>query len=124
MTELRWVMIVVLAAAGLLRPVLSIVGAYDGRRPWAPLLVTALIAVLWVVVVVLGRAPRPVLTLTLVGAGYGVLALLLNLALQPLLASAEPIPVPGIVAMIVFSGGEGAVLGLVAAALRRRRSLG
>ena len=47
-------MIVALAAAGLLRPVLSIVGAYDGRKPWAPLLVTALIAVLWVAAAVLG----------------------------------------------------------------------
>lgn len=124
MRELRWDWIAALAAAGLLRPVLSIVGAYDGRKPWAPLVVTALIAVLWVAVVVLARVPRPVPTLTLVGAGYGVLALLLNLVLQPLLASAELIPVPGIIAMIAFSALEGAVLGLVAVPLQRRRSLG
>jgi hypothetical protein len=123
-TELRWGLIAALAAAGLLRPVLSIVGAYDGRKPWAPLVVTALIAVLWVAAVVRARVPRPVATLTLVGAGYGVLALLLNLALQPVLDSAELIPVPGIIAMIGFSALEGAVLGVVAVALRRRRSLG
>jgi hypothetical protein len=45
--ELPWVAIIALGAFSLLRPVLSIVGAYDDgplRKPVGPLMLTALIA--------------------------------------------------------------------------------
>ncbi|AGZ42543.1 hypothetical protein [Actinoplanes friuliensis] len=125
MTELRWPLIAGLALLGLVRPVLSITGVYDALggfgHPWAPLLVTLLIAVVQVAVVVLARVRQPLLTLTFAGLGYGVAAILLNLALQPLLASAEAIPVPGYVAILVGNALQGAVLGLIALGLHRLR---
>ena len=125
MKHLSWPLIVALALSGLVRPVLSVAGVYDDLgafgRPWAPLLVTLLLALAWVAVVVLARVPRPVLTLTLAGLGYGVAAILLNLVLHLFLDSAEWIPAPGYVAILALDAGQGAVLGVIALGLQRRR---
>ncbi|MEU0031299.1 hypothetical protein [Streptomyces sp. NPDC006335] len=123
--ELPWVTITALGAFSLLRPILSIVGAYDDgplKKPVGPLILTALIIVVWIGAAVLRRFPRPVETLAFVGVAYGVLALLLNISLQPFLDSAELPPVPGMIAIIVFNAAQGAVCGLIALALLRRRS--
>ena len=67
-TSLRWGLIFALAILGLVRPLLSILGAYGSLEgPWGPILVTILIAALWVGVVVIGRVPKPVLTLAVAG---------------------------------------------------------
>ena len=101
-------------------------GAFDAMgafgSPWAPLLVTLLLAVLWIAVAVRLRVHRPVLTLTLAGVGYGLCAILLNLVLHLFLESAEWIPPPGYVAIIVYNAAVGAVLGLIARVLQRRRA--
>ncbi len=105
---------IILGVLGLARPVLSIVGAYDSgplAKPVGPLLLTALIAVTWVVAVVVRRVPNPVLTLTVAGVTYGVVSILLNWSLQPFLASAETIPLPGYVGILVFNALLGTVLG-------------
>jgi hypothetical protein len=113
-----WRLAVALGALALARPLLSIVGAFDApgllHRPAGPLLVTAAIAVVWIAVVVVRRDPRPVATLTVAGLAYAVLAVLLNLALQPFLESAEVIPPPGVIAMLVTNALQGAVTGAVA----------
>ena len=123
MRDLRWPLIIGLGLCGLVRPVLSITGALDlpPGKPWTPLLVTLLLAVLWVLVAVRLKVRRPVLTLTLAGVVYGLAAILLNLALQPLLASAEWIPIQGYVAIPAWNALQGAVLGLIAAGLLRTR---
>jgi hypothetical protein len=124
-TTLPWGLILALGLSGLVRPVLSILGVYDALgsagRPWGPLTVTGVVSVAWIVVVVARRVSRPLLTLTLAGVTYAVLALLLNLSLQPFLESAEAIPPAGVVAMVVTNGLQGAVLGLIATALLRVR---
>ncbi len=119
-----------LGLAGLARPVLSIVGAYDSgplAKPVGPLLLTALISIVWVAVAVLRRLPRPVHTLAAAGVFYALFAILLNWSLRPFLESAETIPLPGYLAMPVFNALQGAVLGLVARAVlratTRRRSV-
>ena len=102
---------------GLVRPVLSIVGAFDGGalgKPVGPVLITVLICVVQVAAVVVGRVRNPVLTLAAAGVAYAIFAIVLNLSLQPFLASAETIPLPGYVAMPVWNAAQGAVLGLVA----------
>ena len=77
--SLRWGVIFTLATLGLVRPLLSIAGAYEflggavGR-----VAVTILIAAVWVGVVVIGRVPNPLLTLVAVGGMYGVFAILLQ----------------------------------------------
>jgi hypothetical protein len=125
MRQLRWPLIVLLALSGLIRPVLSITGVYDDLgafgRPWAPLLVTLLLAIGWVAVAVLARVRRPVLTLTLAGLGYGLAAIALNLVLHLFLESAEWIPAPGYVAIPGWNALQGAVLGVVALGLQRLR---
>ncbi|MEU0071030.1 hypothetical protein ABZ027_16015 [Streptomyces sp. NPDC006332] len=122
--ELPWITIVALGAFALLRPVLSIVEAYDDgplKKPTGPLIFTALIIVGWIATAVVRRFPRPVETLTFTGVAYAVLALLLNISLQPFLDSAELPPVPGMIGMIIFNAAQGAVCGLIALALLRLR---
>ncbi|MER5212056.1 hypothetical protein ABT063_16090 [Streptomyces sp. NPDC002838] len=123
--ELPWVTIVALGAFALIRPVLSIVGAYDDgplKKPVGPLIFTTLIIVVWIATAVVRRVPRPVQTMTFVGVAYGVLALLLNISLQPFLDSAELPPVPGMIGILVFNAAQGAVCGLIVLALLRRRA--
>ncbi len=71
--------IVLLALLGLVRPLLSITGVYDslGGGYWAPVLVTILVAAVWVCVVLVTRAPNPLLTLVAAGGLYGAFAILL-----------------------------------------------
>ena len=121
MRDLRWPVIVALGVSGLVRPVLSVAGAFDSRGPWAPLAVTVVLAVLWVAVAVWLRVNRPVLTLTLAGVVYGLCAIGLNLVLHLFLDSAEWIPAPGYVAIVAWNAALGAVLGLIALGLLRRR---
>ena len=123
MRQLRWPLIVLLALTGLIRPVLSVVGVFDDLgsfgHPWAPLLVTGLLALAWLAVVVLGRVRAPVLTLTFAGLGYGLAAIALNLVLHLFLDSAEWIPAPGYVAILLWNALQGAVLGAIALGLQR-----
>ncbi|MCK1797071.1 hypothetical protein MTQ01_13795 [Streptomyces sp. XM4193] len=117
-----WALIAALGAVGLVRPVLSIIDAYDSgplEKPVGPILFTVLIAVAWVGAAVVLRIAQPVLTLALVGVAYGVFATVLNIALQPIKDDAELIPVPGMIAMIFFNALQGAVLGLIALGLQR-----
>jgi len=112
----------VLGFFALLRPVLSIVGAYDSgplAKPVGPLVLTALIGIVQIAAAVLRRVPNPVLTLGAAGLTYGILAILLNLSLQPFLASAETIPAPGYVAIPVFNVLQGIVLGAIAWLIQR-----
>ncbi|MFJ5225013.1 hypothetical protein [Streptomyces sp. NPDC088400] len=123
--ELPWGTIVALGVFSLLRPVLSIVGAYDDgplKKPVGPLVLTVLIIAVWIGTTVMRRFPRPVETLAFVGVAYGVLALLLNISLQPFLDSAELPPVPGMIGIVIFNAAQGAVCGLIALALLRWRS--
>jgi len=111
-----------LGLLGLARPVLSIVGAYDSgplAKPVGPLLLTAVISIVWVAAAVLRRVPRPVHTLAATGVFYALFAILLNWSLQPFLESAETIPLPGYLAMPIVNAVQGAVLGLIAWAILR-----
>ena len=125
---LRWGLIFVLAALGLVRPLLSILGAYENLDGlWGPILVTIFIAAIWVGVVVGPGAPNPLATLVLVGVSYGLFAIVLqqltwNLFLEapPKSApSSTPILVASWLAFIVTNTIWGAVLGLFAAGVHR-----
>lgn len=119
---LPWALVTALGAVALVRPVLSIVGAYDSgplAKPVGPVLFTVVIAVAWVGTVVVLRIPRPVPTLTSTGAAHAVFAIALNLSLQPFLDDARPVPPPGVVAVLLVNALQGALLGLVAQYLQR-----
>jgi hypothetical protein len=65
---------------GLLGPLLGILGVYENFDcPWAPILVTVLIAAVWVGVVVVQRVPNPLVTLVAVGGMYGVFVILFQI---------------------------------------------
>ncbi|WP_199433590.1 hypothetical protein [Qaidamihabitans albus] len=119
---MQWKLAVALGAVGLVRPVLSMFGVLDALgKPWSPLAATALIAVVWVVVAVWTRTDQPVLTLTLAGVAYAILAALLNLLAQPFFPDAQPVGVPGVMGMLFTNAIWGAVLGLIAFGIQRLR---
>lgn len=127
-TSPRWGLIIVLAALGLIRPLLSIADVYQVLgTPWTPVIATALIAALWVGVVVVTRAPNPLVTLLAAGGLYGVLAILLQQIIWNLFLggapeeapSSAPILVVSWVAIVVTNVIWGAFLGLVALGIRR-----
>ena len=123
LANLRWGLIAFLGAIALVRPLLSIAGAYDflggatGR-----VVVTVLIAAIWIGVVLIRRVPNPLLTLAAAGAAYGVFTIILqhtiwNLVLGEVPTEAPdstPILVVSWVAILVTNTIYGAFLGLVA----------
>ena len=122
-------LILIHAALELMTPLLSVAGAYDalGGRPIAPIVLTVLIAGLWVGAVVTARAPNPLLTLTLAGGLYGVFAILLQQAIWNLFLGdppegaprSTPVLVLSWVGILVTNTIWGAFLGLVATGLSR-----
>lgn len=128
-TGLRWDLILLLGALGLVRPLLSIFGAYDalGGGALGPIAVTAIVAVVWVGVVAVTRVPNPLLTLTLAGVSYGVLAILLQQVIWNLFLggppaeapSSAPILVVSWVSILVTNAIWGAFLGLLATVFGR-----
>jgi hypothetical protein len=128
LANLRWGLIAFLGAVALVRPLLSIAGAYDflggatGR-----VVVTVLIAAIWIGVVLIWRVPNPLLTLAAVGTAYGVFAIFLqqimwNVVLGEVPAEAPdtaPILVISWVAVLVVNTVYGAFLGLVATVVDR-----
>ncbi|WP_114854443.1 hypothetical protein [Brachybacterium sp. YJGR34] len=115
-----------LALIALARPLTNIVADQLGAElPAAvPLGWTALITLVWVVVVGTGRSPHPVLTLVLAGLAYAVLAMVLSAVLSPLLLGyldgplARPL---AIVPMLVVNALWGLIAGALALAVRRLR---
>jgi hypothetical protein len=128
-TGLRWRLILFLAALGLLRPLLSVAGAYDapGGGPLGPLVVTAVVATFWVGVVVIARATNPILTLVFVGGLYGAFAILLQQVGWRLFLGGPPAEAPSSVPILVISWTSilvtnavwGVFLGLIATGLHR-----
>lgn len=124
--NLRWGLIAALGAIALVRPLLSMAGAYDSLGGAAGrVMVTVLIAAVWVGVVVVRRVPNPLTTLAASGLAYGVFAILLqqvmwNLVLgevPPEAPDSAPILVVSWVAILVTNTIYGAFLGLVATGL-------
>lgn len=121
-TTLNWSLILTLATFGLLRPLLSIFGVYESvGGPWLPLLITFLIASVWVGVVVTKHVPQPVTTLVLVSGFYGVFAIVLQRLMWTFFVTNPPAALPtiGYVSIIVTNLLWGAVLGFVALVIQR-----
>ncbi|GAA5144645.1 hypothetical protein GCM10025768_00680 [Microbacterium pseudoresistens] len=73
---LPWLLILGLSSLSLLWPLTALLGFDDGG-PRA-LLIIAVIALTWVGVVGFGRVPRPLLVLTLVGVGHGLITMIVS----------------------------------------------
>ena len=115
-----------LGLLALVRPLASIVVEQSGHELDAVprLLLTAAITLVWVAVVGLGRAPRPLLTLVLAGLVYAVAAIVLSGILSPLLLGhlSGPLAQPlAIVPMLLVNALWGLIAGLLALGVRRLR---
>jgi hypothetical protein len=131
-TNLRWNLIVLLAVLGLARPLLSITGVYSslGGAPWAPALVTIMIAAFWVGILVVTCSSSPLAALALAGALYGVLAIVLQQIIWNLVLGGAPEGTPSSASVLAMSWVSilvtntiwGAFLGLLAARVCRQLS--
>jgi hypothetical protein len=114
-------LILILALVQLTRPILSTAGVFDGFRPQGPIIVTALIAFVWVAVAVIGDVREPVKVLAMAGATYAVIGVAMAVLLQTFFtwspeetASIPLLLTAGLVGSIVVNVIWGALLGLVA----------
>jgi hypothetical protein len=121
-----WMLIFILALIQLTRPILSTAGFFDDFRPQGPLIATALIALIWVGVAVVGNVREPVKVLAVAGATYAVIGVAMAVFLQtfftwspeetasiPLLLSA------GLIGSLVVNVIWGALLGFVATGIKK-----
>jgi hypothetical protein len=124
--RLPWKLIFLLALIQLVRPIMSTAGFFDDFRPQGPIIATALIAIIWVGVAVVGNVREPVKVLAMAGAIYAVIGVAMAVFLQafftwspeetasiPLLLSA------GLIGGIVVNVIWGALLGFVALGIDR-----
>lgn len=114
-SNLDWPLVLSLGAVALVRPLLSILGISTGR-PWVSVLVTLAITALWIASAVRWRVQNPLVTLALVGGTYGVLAIVINVAIQ---GDFSKLPAVALVAIPVTNVIWGGIAGAIAAAIRR-----
>lgn len=116
-STVNWQLGMLLGIVVLVRPLLSILGVSDGR-PWIPVLTTVVITILWISVVIRVGDRRPILTLTIAGGVYGVLAIGVGIVLQGGLS----VPVFAIPAIVLTNAVWGVLAGIVAAGIDRSRA--
>src|SRR5829696_2868945 len=80
--RLPWKLIFILALIQLTRPILSTAGFFDDFRPEGPMIATALIALIWIGVVVIRKVGEPVKVLAIAGATYAVIGIAMAVFLQ------------------------------------------
>jgi hypothetical protein len=124
--NLPWKLILILALIQLTRPLLSTAGVFDGIRPQGPIIATALIALIWVGVAVVGKVKEPVKVLAMAGATYAVIGVAMAVFLQTFFAWSreETASIPllltaGLMGGIVVNAVWGAFLGLVAIGIKK-----
>lgn len=111
---LSWLLILGLASLSLLWPLTALIGIGQGA-PRALTLV-AVVAVIWIGVVGFGRVPRPVLTLTLTGLGYGIISMVVAAIL-----SGVDGPIWTVFVALFIDTFWGAIAGLLALAIQQMR---
>jgi drug/metabolite transporter (DMT)-like permease len=124
--QVPWKLVFILALVQLARPILSTVGLFDNFRPQGPIIATAVIALIWVGVAVIGKVREPVKVLAMAGAAYAVVGVAMAVLLQTFFtwSPEETVSVPllltaGLVGGIVTNVIWGALLGVVAIGIRK-----
>jgi drug/metabolite transporter (DMT)-like permease len=124
--HLPWKLIFILALIQLTRPILSTAGFFDGFRPQGPVIATALIALIWVGVAVIGNIREPVKVLAIAGATYAVLGVAMAVFLQTFFTwrPEETVSIPlllsaGLLGGIVVNVIWGALLGFMATGIKK-----
>ena len=124
--HLPWMLIFILALIQLTRPILSTAGFFDDFSPQGPIIATALIALIWVGVAVIGNVREPVKVLAMAGATYAVIGVAMAVFLQTFFtwspeetASIPLLLTAGLVGGIVVNAIWGALLGIVAIVIQK-----
>ena len=124
--QLPWKLIFVLALIQLTRPISSTAGFFDNFRPQGPIIATALIALIWVSVAVIGKVREPVKVLAMAGATYAIIGVVMAVFLQTFFtwspeetASIPLLLTAGLVGGIVVNAIWGALLGIVAIVIQK-----
>ncbi|SKC58693.1 hypothetical protein SAMN04324258_1832 [Krasilnikoviella flava] len=104
----------------LLWPLTGLTGIGGTGAPRALGIVT-LTAAVWIGVVGLGRVPRPVLTLTMTGLAFGVVALLVSTLVGGAGPGGEGAGAWTAVPALAMDAGWGALAGLVALGVQKAR---
>jgi hypothetical protein len=124
--QLPWMLIFILALIQLTRPMLSTAGFFDGFRPQGPIIATAIIALIWIGVAVIGNVREPVKVLAMAGATYAVIGVAMAVFLQTLFtwspeetASIPLLLTAGLIGGIVVNVIWGALLGFVATGITK-----
>jgi predicted neutral ceramidase superfamily lipid hydrolase len=124
--NLPWRLILILALIQLTRPILSTAGVFDGIRPQGPIIATALIALIWVGVAVVGKVKAPVKVLAVAGATYAVIGVAMAVFLQAFFtwspeetASIPLLLTAGLIGGIVVNVIWGALLGFVSIGIKK-----
>jgi drug/metabolite transporter (DMT)-like permease len=124
--QLPWKLIFILALIQLTRPILSTAGLFDNFRPQGPIIATALIALIWIGVAVIGNVREPVEVLGMAGATYAVIGVAMAVFLQTFFtwspeetASIPLLLTAGLIGGIVVNVTWGVLLGFVATGIKR-----
>src|SRR5919106_757387 len=124
--QLPWKLIFILALIQLTRPILSTAGFFDNFRPQGPIIATALIALIWIGVAVIGNVREPVKVLAMAGATYAVIGVAMAVFLQTFFTwspeetvSISLLLTAGLIGGIVVNVIWGALLGFVAIGIKK-----
>jgi hypothetical protein len=124
--QLPWKLIFILALIQLTRPILSTAGFFDNFRPQGPIITTALGALIWIGVAVVGNVREPVNVLAMAGATYAVIGVAMAVFLQTIFtwSPEETVSIPllltaGLIGGTVVNVIWGAFLGFVAIGIKK-----
>jgi hypothetical protein len=124
--QLPWKLIFILALVQLTRPILSTAGFFDNFRPQGPIIATALIALIWIGVAVVGNVRELVKVLAMAGVTYAVIGVAMAVFLQAFFtwSPEETVSIPllltaGLIGGIVVNVIWGAFLGFVAIGIKK-----
>jgi hypothetical protein len=128
--DMPWSTIFLLGAIGLIRPLLSIAGLFDVLGPAGSLVVSVVIAAIWIAFTVRMQVRQPVLTLATAGAVYAILSILLAtvvLIFFPEASGEAPVPLSllltaGLAGALIMNIIWGTFLGMTSQVIIRVRS--
>ncbi|MCK9793987.1 hypothetical protein M1843_09545 [Isoptericola sp. 4D.3] len=117
---ISWPLVAGLASMALLWPLTGLTGIGGTGAPRA-LGIVALTAVVWIGVVGFGRVPRPVLTLTLTGLAFGVVALAVSTLVGGIGLGGDGAAAWTAIPALAMDAGWGALAGVVALGIQKAR---
>jgi hypothetical protein len=120
-------MVIGLGLFALIRPVFSIVGwSEELGKPATPLVLTAVVSVVWIGVAGFSRVREPLLQLVAAGIGYAIVSTLLAAVLSPVLEGELQGPITNPIALVMVTLTNmlwGTLCGVCAQGLQRLRGV-